>query len=159
MSGADPHDRLADLLGDMKRLACEHRALLATAKPDIAAIGKARWRLAGASRDRMQLLMATVFPLLDVRCEAAELKVVRALRDGTTAYRGEVSRYLSRWSPASIAAEWDLYREEALAFRQMVASRLSAERCILLPPLARIAMTDASTASDRTEARPTRSAG
>lgn len=137
ISLAEPHDALVGLLDEMKSLAEIHLRLCSADTPDPAALGGTRWRLAAVGRKRMDLLVETVFPLLEGSCAGAESMAVSALRAGTTVYRSEVSRYVSRWPTATIVADWALYRTEAERFRSLVSGRLAVERRLLLPLLRR----------------------
>lgn len=139
MTPGEVHDRLAELLAELSRLAAEHKLLCGAAAPDKVAVGTARWKIAGTGRQRMDLLSDTVFPLLERRCTGPELAAVIAFRIACVAYRRRISDYVARWSTSAILAEWATYQREAEAFRQAVSGHVGREKRLLLPILRRLA--------------------
>lgn len=142
MTDPDPHDRLVELQDRLVRLAAELELLCAAPVPDRGALGGTRWRIAEASRHRMELLTATIFPLLQRRCTAQECHAVDALREATIAYRRQISEYVARWPSAAILEEWKTYQGEARLLREQISARIGRERLVLLPLLRRARTAD-----------------
>ena len=137
MTPSDALERLVHLHGSLERYGVEHRALCGVDAPDPVAIGRVRWRIASASLHRMDLLTGIVFPMVEHRGTGLEREAVGILRSGTSTYRGEVSKYVSRWSTSAVVADWATYRGEAKRFRAQVAARLTREHELLVPLLRR----------------------
>lgn len=99
--------------------------------PDIPAIARARWRIAEASRKRLEWLIDEVLPYAQQHAGGDAIQRVNALADQTLAYRQRISGFVAVWPTQAIVADWDGYRKAARQLRHVITARLNDEAAVI----------------------------
>lgn len=119
--------RTAALLAAMR----EHEVLCRDAAPDLPALARVRWRIADASRQRMEYLIEEVLPQAERLATGEAARRLRRLKDTTPSYRQRISAFNAQWSAETLATNWPEYRVRAGEIRAAIRARLAEEAMVI----------------------------
>lgn len=125
--GPEMHQRTAAFLAAI----CEHDMLCRGAAPDLLALARVRWRIADASRQRLEYLIEEALPRAERLATGEAARRLRRLKDTTPAYRQRISAFNAQWSSETLATNWPEYRTRAGEIGAAIRARLAEEAMVI----------------------------
>ena len=109
----------------------DHESLCRQSSPDMPAIARVRWRIAEASRRRLEYFVEEVLPQAEAHAASDAVRCLQTIKDRTAGYRQRISAYLADWPTEKIADDWQGYRAAAMLLRRTIHARLEDEAMIM----------------------------